>query len=204
MREALRAGVAIYNDGHFHAAHDAWEDRWLDLESGTDDERLLHGLIQFTAAVYHAHERNWEGATGLAGSAGEYLAPLPEGYRGIDLPQVRRYLAVLAADPGVVDRRPPVRLVHEGTTPRLEDLDVGETAIAAGILAEEFGYDRAPVEAAIEYARTDLEAGRTDSRFVSLLFAFVREDDRRATVHRRLADHVDRRRAREGDVDGLF
>ena len=69
MREHLRAGIAVYNAGEYHAAHDAWEDYWLDLERGTDDERLLHGLIQFTAAVHHAEERNWEGAVGLAESA---------------------------------------------------------------------------------------------------------------------------------------
>ena len=33
MRNRLRAGVAIYNDGYYHAAHDAWEERWLDLEA---------------------------------------------------------------------------------------------------------------------------------------------------------------------------
>ena len=27
MDAHLRAGVAIYNAGHYHAAHDAWEDR---------------------------------------------------------------------------------------------------------------------------------------------------------------------------------
>jgi len=204
MRVALRVGVAIYNDGHFHAAHDAWEDHWLDLEPGTDDERLLHGLIQLTAAVYHAHERNWKGATGLAESAGEYLAPLPEEYRGVGLRRVRQYLAVLATDPEVVDRRPPVPLVHEGAVVRLDDLGFAETALVAGILADELGYDRGLIEDAVAYARTELEAGRDDSRFISLLFAFVREDDRRGTVHRRLTDHVDRRRAREDDVDGLF
>ncbi|MFB6301121.1 MAG: DUF309 domain-containing protein, partial [Halobacteriales archaeon] len=52
MDAHLRAGIAIYNAGGYHAAHDAWEDHWLDLESGTDDERFLHGLIQFTAAVH--------------------------------------------------------------------------------------------------------------------------------------------------------
>ena len=77
MEAALRAGVAIYNAGEFHAAHDAWEAEWLGLDDGTDDERLLHGLIQFTAVVHHARERNWSGAVGLAESAGEYLADHP-------------------------------------------------------------------------------------------------------------------------------
>ncbi len=204
MRDALRAGIAIYNDGYYHAAHDAWEARWLALESDTDDERLLHGLIQYTGAVYHARDRNWAGAVGLAESALEYLAGLPDAYRGVRLAPARAYLEVLAADPAMIERRKPEPIGYEDEVPRLADLEVTETAIAAGVLAEEFGYDPTPVETAGEYALADLEAGRDDSRFVTLLFDFVREDDDRGIVYDRLSGHVDRRRAKEEDVSGLF
>ncbi|WP_254528652.1 DUF309 domain-containing protein [Natrinema gelatinilyticum] len=204
MRDRLRAGVAIFNDGYYHAAHDAWEDRWLELKSGSDDERLLHGLIQYSAAVYHARERNWEGAVGLAESAGGYLAALPADYRGLRLEPVRSALAQLAADPEVIERRSPVRLEHEGSTPTRSDLGFGPTAIAAVVLAEEFGFDEEPIERARAYARRDLEAGADDSLFITLLFDFVREDEHRGLVAQRLADHVGRRQAREADVDGLF
>jgi uncharacterized protein len=204
MRNRLRAGVAIYNDGYYHAAHDAWEEYWLELESGTDDERLLHGLIQFTAAVYHARERNWEGAVGLAESAREYLAGLPADYRDLRLPAIRSALEEIAADPEVLERRRPPRLEHEGGTPTLVDLDVEATGIAAVVLADELGFDPDPVERARTYAKRDLEAGEDDSRFVSLLFDFVRESDHRGIVYRRLVGHVERRQAREEDVEGLF
>ncbi|QCS43855.1 DUF309 domain-containing protein [Natrinema versiforme] len=204
MRDRLRAGVAIFNDGHYHAAHDAWEDRWLDLESGSDDERLLHGLIQYSGAVFHARERNWEGAVGLAESAGEYLAALPADYRDLRLEPVRSFLARLAADPELVERRGPVRLEHEGTVPTLADLEFEPTAIAAVVLAEEFGYDEQPVDRARTYAQRDLEAGADDSKFITLLFDFVREDEHRGIIFQRLSDHVGRRRAREEDVKGLF
>ena len=204
MRDHLRAGVAIFNDGHYHAAHDAWEDHWLELESGSDDERLLHGLIQYSAAVSHARERNWAGAVGLAESAGAYLAEVSADYRGLHLEPVRSFLAGLAADPELIERRSPVRLEHEATTPTLSDLDIGPTAIAAVVLAEEFGYDPEPIEQARAYARRDLEAGADDSRFITFLFDFVREDAHRGIVFQRLTDHVGRRRAREEDVEGLF
>ncbi|MHC3438200.1 DUF309 domain-containing protein [Natrialbaceae archaeon A-gly3] len=204
MDEVLRAGIAIYNDGHYHAAHDAWEDRWLSLESGTDDERLLHGLIQFTAAVYHARKRNWDGCVGLAGSATEYLENLPEEYRRVDLEAVRRYLTVLEADPEVIERRRPARIAHAGEIPTLETLSVTETAAAAPILAAELGYEEEALERAAGYALADLEAGRDDSRFIALLFDFVREDAHRAVVYQRLTGHVDRRKAKEADVEGLF
>ncbi|WP_255169148.1 DUF309 domain-containing protein [Natrononativus amylolyticus] len=203
MYVALRAGAAIYNDGHVHAAHDAWEPTWLDLESGTDDERLLHGLIQFTAAVYHARRRNWEGAVGLATSATEYLSGLPATYRGVGLEPVRGYLAVLAADPAVIERRRPPELTVESATPRLVTLDAAETALAAVVLAEELGYDEDVFETARAYALADLEGG-DGSRFVALLFDFVREPKNRGVVAQRLEGHVARRAARERDVDGLF
>ncbi|AGB36151.1 DUF309 domain-containing protein [Natronococcus occultus] len=204
MRDRIRAGAAIYNDGYYHAAHDAWEERWLELEDGTDDERLLHGLIQFTAAVYHARNRNWEGAVGLADSAREYLAAVPSDYRGLRLDSIRRALADLAADPAVLERRSPPSIIHENGVPRLAALNLDETAIAATVLAEEFGFDPEPIDRARTYARRDLDAGEDDSRFISLLFDFVRERDHRGLVYRRLSQHADRRRARENDVEGLF
>ncbi|SDQ19126.1 DUF309 domain-containing protein [Natronobacterium texcoconense] len=204
MREQLRAGAAIYNDGYYHAAHDAWEEYWLDLESGTDDELLLHGLIQLSGAVYHARTGNWEGAVGLAESADDYLESLPPTYRDVPLEGIRSYLASLAADPELLERRPPVRIAHEGAVPTLETLDVAATAIAAVVLAEELGFDEEPVARARTYARRDLEAGEDDSQFIALLFDFVREDDHRGLVYQRLSEHVSRRQSREEDVEGLF
>ena len=204
MDAHLRAGVAIYNAGRYHAAHDAWEDHWLDLESGTDDERFLHGLIQFTAAVFHARNGNWSGATGLAESAGEYLADLSGAHREVNVASVREYLRTLAADPEVIERRAPLSLTLAGTVVRPADLDLDATLVAAAVLAEGDGYDESVIDRASEYARTDLDAEVASSPFVSLLFDFVREPADRAVVFQRLSEHVDRRRSRETDVDGLF
>jgi predicted metal-dependent hydrolase len=204
MEPHLRAGIAIYNDGEYHAAHDAWEAHWLDLESGTDDERFLHGLIQFTAAVYHARNGNWSGATGLADSAGEYLEGLPATYRGVNIGAVRSALAELARDPEYIERRPPVPLTYEGTALALGDLRFEATALAAEVFAAEHGYDEDLIERAIEYARADLDAGVASSPFVTLLFDFVREPDNRGIIVQRLGEHVDRRQSRDDDVAGLF
>lgn len=204
MDAHLRAGLAIYNAGGYHAAHDAWEDHWLDLESGTDDERFLHGLIQFTAAVFHARNRNWSGATGLAGSAHEYLDDLGGAYRGVDLTAVRGYLATLARDPECIERGPPLALTHDGKHLLPSDLDFEATAVAAGVLAEEHGYDEEMIDNAVRYARADLDDGAAESQFVTFLFDFVREPDNRGIVAQRLGEHVQRRAHRESDVEGLF
>ncbi|QLH80173.1 DUF309 domain-containing protein [Halosimplex pelagicum] len=203
MDAQLRAGVAVYNAGRYHAAHDAWEEEWLALDEG-DDERLLHGLIQFTAAVHHARHRNWSGATGLAASAGEYLADLPADYRGVNVGRVREYLAALERDPERIERAPAPALTYEGGPLALADLDFESSAVAAEVLAEELGYDEGVIERAVEFARADLESGDEGSQFVTFVLDFVRDPDSRPIVAQRLSEHVDRREHRESDVDGLF
>ena len=212
---ALRAGAALYNAGEFHAAHDPWEERWLALGGDADtdadasggdatERRLLKGLVQSTAAVYHATERNWVGATGLADSAGEYLAAV-EGSAagGLALAPVRSYLAALTADPEVIERRSPVRLELDGTAVGPTDLEFEAAALAALALAEEYGYEERVLERAVAFGRADLEAERATSPFVALVFDFAAGTDR-PLVYRRLEEHVDRREHREADVVGLF
>jgi hypothetical protein len=203
MDAQLRAGVAVYNAGHYHAAHDAWEERWLDLDDG-DDERFLHGLIQFTAAVHHARSRNWSGATGLADGAGDYLADLPPDYRGVNVGEVRAYLDALERDPERVERAPAPSLTYEGAALALADLDFEAAAVAAEVLAADLRYDEDVIEQAVAYARTDLESGEEGSQFVTFVLDFVRDPDSRPIVAQRLSEHVDRRRHRESDVNGLF
>ncbi|ERH09835.1 MAG: hypothetical protein J07HX64_01597 [halophilic archaeon J07HX64] len=204
MDAHLRAGIAIYNTGEYHAAHDAWEAHWLDLDSGADDEQFLHGLIQFTATVYHASNGNWSGATGLADSAGEYLAGLPSRYRGVNLTDLRAELATLAEDPEAVERRQPLALTHEGRELELGDLRFEATAVAADVFAEEYGYDEQLVKTAVNYAREDLSDDVASSPFVTLLFDFVREPENRGIIIQRLGEHTDRRQSRDDDVSGLF
>jgi hypothetical protein len=205
MRGHLRAGVAVYNAGEYHAAHDAWEDYWLDLERGTDDERLLHGLIQFTAVVHHARQRNWQGVAGLVESASEYLADLPDEYRGIDVAAVRSDLARFGADPERIERAPAPPLVHQNEATTLWDLRLGPAAIAARILAEEYDrFDEGVLERATAYAREDLESGQGTSEFVTFVMDFARDSDDRDIIYQRLSEHVARRDRRASDVASLF
>jgi len=204
MDAALRAGIALHNAGEHHAAHDPWEAVWLDLETGTDDERLLHGLIQFVGTIHHATTRNWSGATGLAASAHDYLAGLDPSYHGVDVDAARRALATLSADPEVIDRRRPPPLRHEGRVLGLGDLDFEAIAAAAPALSAEYGYDETAVDSAVVYAREEVADGER-TLFTGMLFEFVTaEEPQRALVARRLDRHVDRRDREYDDVAGLF
>nr|WP_246308088.1 DUF309 domain-containing protein [Halobaculum salinum] len=202
FRRALRAGVALYDAGEFHAAHDPWEAVWLPLEGGSDDERLLHGLVQLTAAVHHARNRNWSGAVGLAGSALGYLDSLPGEYRGIDLATVRPFLRALERDPERIERAPPVPLTHEGEVLAYPDLELDAAAVAAEVLAEEYGFDEGVLADAIDYAREERGTGR--SRFAAMLYDFLAGEPTRAFVFDRLEGHVERKRREAEDVAGLF
>ena len=202
MDAHLRAGIAVYNAGRYHAAHDAWEDHWLGLDSG-DDERFLHGLIQFTAVVHHGTDGNWSGAEGLAESAGEYLGELPPDYRSVNLDGVCSFLARVAKDPESTDWDDPPKLTHEGAAVGYDDLDFEAAAVAAEVLAEADGYDESVVADAVDYARRELD-DRGEGRFVGQLFAFVQEPDDRGFVYAHLSNHVDRERQKDDDVAGLF
>ncbi|WP_353635123.1 DUF309 domain-containing protein [Halobacterium sp. NMX12-1] len=202
MDAALRAGIAIHNAGRYHAAHDAWEREWLALDDGRD-ERLLHGLIQFSAAIHHARDRNWTGAVGLCESASEYLADLPADYRGVNVDTVRAYVKALGSDPERIERAAPATLTYEGRALALDDLDAPAGVEAAVALAEDLGYDEAFVEKSAEYARDGLAEGELNE-FGVLLCDFVTETEQRALVATRLRQHVQRRQRREEDVAGLF
>jgi hypothetical protein len=196
-RAVVRAAAALYNAGHREAAHDPLERRWL----ATRDSGL-QGLLQFAVAVSHAEADNAEGARGLAGSAGEYLA-------GTDLPvnaaELRSYAAAVADDPAVVERRAPPTVTYGGEAPALADLGAAAAVAAAPALgrALDGGGNAGAVETGAEYAREALAAGE-DSRFLALVWDFVRDDTNRPVVRQRLADQVTERRRKEEDVEGLF
>ncbi len=202
MNTALRAGVALYTAGETHGAHEPWEAVWLDLPEG-DDERLLHGLIQFTGAVYHAETRNWAGAIGLAESAQGYLDPLSTRYRGIDTDEVGAACGRLAADPERIEREPTPPLCYEGRRLTAVDLKIEGITTAAGVVAGEYdSYEQGIVDAAIDYAREEATEG--GSTFIRLLTSFVDDRDHREIVYDRLRQRVERRRGKEADVSGLF
>jgi uncharacterized protein len=45
-------GIDLYNAGEFHAAHDAWEERWLG-ECGPQEKLFLQAMIQSAVAFHH-------------------------------------------------------------------------------------------------------------------------------------------------------
>lgn len=204
MEESLRAGLVLYTAGEYHAAHDPWEDVWLELEPGTDDEKLFHGLIQLTAAVHHARNRNWSGATGLAESGREYLADLPNQYRGVAVADAVAFLDALANDPERIERGPPNSISYRDSVLEVTDLPFEELVLAIEALADEYGADETGILAeAIQVAREEQTNG--GAAVTTLLFDFVAgEEPSREFISDQLTARMRRRRRKRDDVSGLF
>ena len=188
----LRAGAALFNAGHYLAAHEPWEERWLEAPRGERDD-CIQGLVQATAATYKARTGNWSGAVGLAESGAGYL-------EDCDREDLQAWLRRLAADPELGERERPPPVAVEGSVVTVEDLRFPAAAIAAEALAETRGDEL--LEQAVAYAEADLEAGEGTSPFVALVLSYLREES--PVVRERIADHVRRRRSRDADVEGLF
>lgn len=195
----VRAGVALFNAGHYLAAHEPWEEEWLEVPAGERDD-CVQGLVQATAATHKARIGNWSGAVGLAESGIEYLEACGDADLDVDVDRLVAWLERLAADPELGERERPPALRLDGEVVTTADLTFPAAGIAADALAETRGDE--VVERAVEYAVTDLDAGEETSPFVTLTLDYLRGGD--GTVRRRLAEHVQRRQNRDADVDGLF
>ena len=120
------AGIDLYNAGEFHAAHDAWEERWRD-DCGPREKLFLQAMIQ-SAVIFHHIEIGRRGAARrMYGMALEKFARLgARRFMSLDvddyLAQLARSLAwlVAAADPREVEvpefEPPRIRLLPEVTT----------------------------------------------------------------------------------------
>jgi hypothetical protein len=191
----LRAGVALYNTGHYLAAHEPLESKWLEAPAGERDD-CLQGLIQTTAAVYKSRTGNRSGAAGLAESADEYLNSCDD----LAVDALRAWLERLAADPSLGEYEEPPPLEIEGKTLGIDDLTPPEIVTATKAVAETDGDEL--LEEAAEYAESDIENGEGSTPFVTLTLDYLY--DPTPVIRQRLKEHVERRSSRASDVDGLF
>ncbi len=87
------AGIDLFNAREFHAAHDAWEERWLG-EAGPQEKLFLQGMIQ-SAVIFHHLEIGRPGAARrMHQMATEKFARLKqERFMSLDLVDFQRQLA---------------------------------------------------------------------------------------------------------------
>ena len=218
---AIAAGAALFNEGRFLAARDAWSagrrspgadsaddgrDDGADAADGDcdspDDERLLRALAATATATHRAADGDRSGAAERADDAVAALTDVSDP-RGVELTPVREWAERLAADPGDVESANAPRIRVDGETPEFGGLSLAAAGVAATALARtgEPG-DPTTLATAADFAREERGTGRTE--FAELLFAYLRTPDARPQVAARLGDHVEREERKRRDVDGLF
>ena len=79
----LDRGIALFNDGRFFEAHEAWEDGWR-LAAG-QDRRFLQGLIQVAAALVKWQRHQERGLDSLMASGSTKLEDFRVGRAGLDV-----------------------------------------------------------------------------------------------------------------------
>lgn len=193
--DRLRVGIALYNSGHYLAAHEPLEALWLEAPRGERDD-CLQGLIQASAAVYKSRIGNEAGAVGLATSAINYLSKCAT----LDVAALVDWLQGLASDPRRSDRPEPPELRIDGDAIGVYDLTRDEITTALEAIAET--ESDSVLESALDYAEADLQRGRDTSPILTLVLDYI--EDSTPIIRQRLREHVDRRRSRESDVEGLF
>ena len=93
---SLRRGAALFDQGRFWDAHEAWEEAWL--EEDGEVRLLLQGLIQVAAGYHKATvQMQPNGCVKLLRSGLDKLEPLPTALLGVPLarfiPEVQNTLA---------------------------------------------------------------------------------------------------------------
>lgn len=120
------AGIDLYNAGEFHAAHDAWEERWRD-DCGPQEKLFLQALIQ-SAVIFHHIEIGRRGAARrMYGMAREKFTRLgEERFMSLD---VREYVEGLALS---------LRWLEEAEDPREavppQDLEAPPMRLMPGVM----------------------------------------------------------------------
>lgn len=86
----LEEGVACFNSGKFFEAHEALEDVWREMEG--PGREVMQAVIQVAVALHHYSTGNVEGARSVLARAAARLAEAPDGFLGINMPQLRQAL----------------------------------------------------------------------------------------------------------------
>jgi predicted metal-dependent hydrolase len=96
----LARGIALFNEGRYWDAHEAWEEAWLPDRHGPD-RGFYKGLIQVAAGCLHYGRHNRRGTVNKWRSGAGYLRPYLPAHRGVALaPLVALVDANLAAMEG--------------------------------------------------------------------------------------------------------
>jgi predicted metal-dependent hydrolase len=88
-------GVERFNQGAYHAQHDAFEELWMQETGPVRD--LYRAVLQVGIAYYHITRGNREGGLRMLRRCVQWFAVLPDECQGIDVRQLRKDAAQVRA-----------------------------------------------------------------------------------------------------------
>ncbi len=87
IAELAKKGIELFNAGEYYKCHDALEEAWMeDRGPGRD---LYRGILQVGIALYQVQRGNYRGAVKMLLRVRQWLEPLPEICRGVDVARLR-------------------------------------------------------------------------------------------------------------------
>ncbi|MEM7334804.1 MAG: DUF309 domain-containing protein [Chloroflexota bacterium] len=87
LSELALEGITLFNQGEFYNCHDALEEAWnLDDSPGRN---LYRGILQVGIAYFQIERGNYRGAIKMLMRVRQWLDPLPEWCRGVNVAQLR-------------------------------------------------------------------------------------------------------------------
>lgn len=110
LLDLARKGIDMFNEGQFYKCHDYLEEAWMADES--PGRNLYRGILQAGIAYYQIERGNYRGALKMLLRVRQWLGPLPDVCRGVDVARLRQdvdnvHRAVLDLGPdrlGEIDR----------------------------------------------------------------------------------------------------
>lgn len=87
LSELARTGIERFNQGAYYPAHDALEEAWMQDDGPGRD--LYRGILQVGIAYYQIEQGNYRGAVKMLLRVRQWLGPLPDTCRGVDVRTLR-------------------------------------------------------------------------------------------------------------------
>ena len=130
-RQLVRRGCALFDGGHFFAAHECWEEVWRSTDP--EPRELWQGLVQLAAAFHHLRARRLpDVAARVLAKARRRLEVVPPGDHEVDvaalLPQLAAWTAWLAGAAAPVTEaaaEPPAVRLGQPSAPGERRSDLG-------------------------------------------------------------------------------
>lgn len=94
LDDLARQGIALFNQGAYYQCHDALEAAWR--QDQTPGRSLYQGILQYGIALYQIERGNYRGAVKMLLRLRQWLEPLPDVCRGVNVAALRDNIAQVA------------------------------------------------------------------------------------------------------------